>query len=156
MDGTALHLHLVPQDPAFDFSRADFNVPIPVEVLALAAEDAPTAETPPGLEDLRSRLTDREAEIAHGEESWPLRIPLRGLAGNPSASVVPLVTPHYAAAKVREVFAAWQSARSHRAYFRLALRQGYGVEEMADWAEEGGPGGACLIALLAHALPAPA
>ncbi len=112
----------------------------------------PQPKPHPALEDLRSRLTDREAEIAHGKESWPLR----DLAGNPSASVVPLVTQHYAAAKVREVFAAWQSARSHRAYFRLALRQGCGVEEIADWAEDGGPGGACLIAMLAHALPAPA
>ncbi len=108
-----MHLTLVPKR-VFNFDAADFDVPIPADVLAASREDAPTADTPFGLEDFRYFLTDAEAGDINPAPDDFWSVALADFAGDRSAGVVPLVTERYARTMIQQVFALWQAARTGR------------------------------------------
>lgn len=107
-----MHLNLVPKR-TFAFEAA-FGIAIPEETLRRAEEDAPTAETPFGLEDLRYRFSDLEEDGAGS-----FHIDLADLKRATRGLVVTLVNHHYASAKIAEVFARWQASNASRG--RLVL-----------------------------------
>lgn len=115
-----MHLRLVAGESrrTFDLSKADFDVPIP----AYALEDVPTLETPTGLEDLRTRLSDWETDPTAEENFWC--VAFTDLIPATAQNVVPLVTEHYVRDRVCRVFAQWQAARETRCDFALSLRIG--------------------------------
>lgn len=115
-----MHLSLV-QDP-FDFTTASFDVPVPPDALVLD-DDAPTAETPYGLESLRYFFTDWEAGAINPAPHDFWGIALADAAGVRTVTVVPLVTARYLEMKVSEVFAQWQAVRSSRYDIKLTVRR---------------------------------
>jgi len=107
-----MHLRLVPQR-MFSF-EPDFGVLISEAALSTLREDAPTANTPKGLEDLRYVFSDMEtnAESAidtNGGLSW--FVPLMELAGQAPDGTSPLANHLYARTKIAEAFAQWQATR---------------------------------------------
>lgn len=107
---------------AFDFSTADFDIPIPPDIAALALEDAATPETPIGLEDFRSRLSDWETDPTDDENYWCFA--LANMVPVTREKVVPLVTQHYVRDRLDHVFAQWQAARETRRRLTLVLQFG--------------------------------
>ena len=113
-----MHLTLVPKR-TFDFSEADFDVPIPADLPI--DEDAPAPGLPDGLADLRYFFSDWEAgrfEPPYGDPEnafWCVRFAEyfseEQRQRQHDAGIVPLVSHRLVAPQIHEVFAQWQAAR---------------------------------------------
>ncbi|MBX9464888.1 MAG: hypothetical protein KL840_18325 [Aquamicrobium sp.] len=115
-----MHLAIVPKH-TFTFDTVQTTIPIPAGLLETTLADAPAPETPDCLSDLRHYLTMWEETGGDVPPAEGLTLAFADFVEDRAADVVPLVTPLYAASKVRDVFSQWQAFKSDRAGLRLVL-----------------------------------